>query len=359
VYLAHSLGGGAEYWLTENLQKHLEVGQGAIVLRGKDDPRKLLVEVHTPNGVTQGLIERENTSGLLGIPQKICLNYSCLVAASDPMGIVKDAMASLRQGDRLIVLFHDYFPLCPSYNLIGADGKYCRLPSSSRCEACYVGMISDRLGRYPTIKDWRQSWKEFLDRANEIVTFSIDSKRHVTKVWPDLTPKTVVRPHILQSSPAQVRRPVGSKVVVGVLGGIGYVKGAEVLKRLSKFTDDRFRIVVIGDMDPTFSDARIHVHGKYARKNISELAKSYGVTCWLFPSIWPETFSFALRECLSTGLPVIGFDLGSQAEALREHQNGTVIPTDIEARDLWRFLINRNDAKAFVGRRVPILGEAV
>ncbi len=43
----------------------------------------------------------------------------------------------------------------------------------------------------------------------------------------------------------------------------------------------------------------------------------YGITDWLIPSIWPETFSFATHEALDTGLPVWCFDLGAQSEAVR------------------------------------------
>jgi glycosyltransferase involved in cell wall biosynthesis len=46
------------------------------------------------------------------------------------------------------------------------------------------------------------------------------------------------------------------------------------------------------------------------------------------PSIWPETYSFATHEMLATGLPVYGFDIGAQGEALARAPNGIPIPFD-------------------------------
>ncbi len=68
------------------------------------------------------------------------------------------------------------------------------------------------------------------------------------------------------------------------------------------------------------------VHGAYEPAQIPHLAARYGVTHWLVPSIWPETFSFTTHEALATGLPVLGFDLGGQGEALRAAPNGHAIP---------------------------------
>lgn len=56
------------------------------------------------------------------------------------------------------------------------------------------------------------------------------------------------------------------------------------------------------------------------------MVRRYGITEWLIPSIWPETFSYATHEALATGLSVSCFDLGAQAEVVSRAQNGKVIP---------------------------------
>jgi glycosyltransferase involved in cell wall biosynthesis len=48
------------------------------------------------------------------------------------------------------------------------------------------------------------------------------------------------------------------------------------------------------------------------------------------PSVWPETYSFATREALATGLPVFAFDIGAQGEAVRARPMAPV-PYDPDA----------------------------
>jgi len=67
------------------------------------------------------------------------------------------------------------------------------------------------------------------------------------------------------------------------------------------------------------------VHGNYQVADLPALAARYGITCWLIPSIWPETFSYTTHECLQTGLPVFAFDIGAQGDAVRNAANGSII----------------------------------
>ena len=64
------------------------------------------------------------------------------------------------------------------------------------------------------------------------------------------------------------------------------------------------------------------------------LAARYGITDWLIPSIWPETFSYTTHEAIATGLPVWCFDLGGQADAVRQACKGGVIPIPAGMPDL-------------------------
>jgi len=90
-------------------------------------------------------------------------------------------------------------------------------------------------------------------------------------------------------------------------------------------------LVVVGDSDPTLSlPTNVRIHGRYDRDEIGALVARYGITDWLIPSIWPETFSFTTHEALATGLPVHGFALGAQGAALAAHPHGRLIPFDPE-----------------------------
>jgi glycosyltransferase involved in cell wall biosynthesis len=103
---------------------------------------------------------------------------------------------------------------------------------------------------------------------------------------------------------------------LGVLGNLNAQKGARVIQRLARHLasgGDPRSIVVIGNVDASIPlPARVRIHGGYDRDHIAELTPRYGIAAWLVPAIWPETYSFAAREALATGLPVIAFDIGAQ-----------------------------------------------
>jgi glycosyltransferase involved in cell wall biosynthesis len=130
---------------------------------------------------------------------------------------------------------------------------------------------------------------------------------------------------------APVPRPEGPRVL-GVLGNIAPHKGAALLQGIARRLPSRTpggiaRLVLLGDIAPGFPLPRsVRVHGPYEPEDIAGLARRYGITDWLIPSVWPETFSFTTREALATGLPVFAFDLGAQGEAVRASPNGRPLP---------------------------------
>jgi glycosyltransferase involved in cell wall biosynthesis len=144
------------------------------------------------------------------------------------------------------------------------------------------------------------------------------------QAYPEIAGKIALRPHPLHSAPPRLYPKPGARPVIGVLGNIGLHKGAGVLVALSRLIA-RSRdadLVILGQLDPAYNLARpARVHGAYTPDQIAALVDRYGITCWLIPSIWPETFSFTTHEAIATGLPVICFDLGGQGEALRRAIN--------------------------------------
>ena len=161
------------------------------------------------------------------------------------------------------------------------------------------------------------------------MVFSNSSATLVRKAYPDVTDAVVLRPHRLLTSVPKVEGISPDRRVIGVLGNIGYQKGVAIVSSLAQIleTHGAARLVVIGNIEPGYSlSASADLHGAYRVEDIPRLVARYGITDWLIPSIWPETFSFTTHEALATGMPVWCFDLGAQAEAVRAAPNGNVIP---------------------------------
>jgi len=334
VYMAHDMGGGAEHYLQRRIAEDVAAGgkdraDVAVIMR-MGGTRRFQLEVHTPVGVTTGGTDDfAFVKRLLAPAQVLHLVYSNGVGDPDPVALPGFLLDLKRDGqDSLEVLFHDFFPISPSFNLLSSRERFEGVPDSAARSAAHETRRPD--GTQVKLADWRAAWGDLLRAANEVRVFSNDGAAHVKAAYPDVTPTVVA--HTMGKLPARVPTPKDSAPVIGVLGNIGLPKGAPVLEALGAHVD-KDGLVLIGNIDPTYVPGpNAIIHGDYSLSDIEDLTRSYKISCWLIPSICPETFSYTTQECLATGLPVWCFDLGAQAEAVnravQQGARGGVLPLD-------------------------------
>lgn len=347
VYLGHALGGGAEDTVQRRVQADLAEGRSSVVLRVGGRFR-YMVELHSPDGVTHGSTDDETSlTALLAMLPRREVIYVCGVGDLDAHELPDRLIDwSAAQGARLCLEIHDYFPVSPSYTLLNHRGHYDGppMPAAHGADPAHQFVTRDR--RRVDLAEWQGNWGRALRHADRVVVFSQSSRDVITSVWPDLETGQAITlwPHPpLHTVPRVSHMPQVPARRIGVLGNIGLQKGIAVLDHLSRqlSVSKGERLVVIGNIDPTYPLSRAAlVHGGYLRAEIAALAERYEIDCWLIPSIWPETFSFTTREALATGLPVWCFDLGAQAEALRDAgQSAHVIPCPDDARSGARLIL--------------------
>lgn len=339
IYVAHSLGGGADDHLARRIIDDVASIGAAIVLRLGGATRWTL-EVHGRQGVCSAATDSfALIKSLLEPVRRRHLIYSCAVGDKAPWEVPANLLSLYRPGiDCLETLFHNFFPLSPSYTLLDGNGRYLGPPQPGQD----LDIVPD--GTDASLQDWRDAWEPLLVASDRLIVFSPSSRDIVALSYPALEQKVVVIPH--SDVTALPRLAVqDDPPVIGVLGNIGFEKGAQVLMRLGKALDPQLhgRLVIIGNIDPAYAPPpSVAVHGNYDIANIEALVSRYKINRWLIPSICPETFSYTTRECLSTGLPVFCFNLGGQADALGPAENGHVLPValaeDIEG--LARVLSN-------------------
>ncbi|MEO9779993.1 glycosyltransferase, partial [Sedimentitalea sp.] len=224
-------------------------------------------------------------------------------------------------------LVHDFFMLSPSYTLLDEDGTYRGPVESTRKDKAH--RVARPGGKPVTLQGWRKAWGGLMRAAQDIVVFSEDSRTQVLTAFPGLARRIVMQPHTLLGAVPQITRPEGEARVIAVLGNIGYQKGAAVVSELGRMieTVPGRKLVLIGNVDPAYMPpASVPVHGNYRLEDLPGLVARYGITDWLVPSIWPETFSYTTHEALATGLPVYAFDIGAQGDAVAKADNGHPIP---------------------------------
>ena len=323
VFIAHSMGGGAEQYL----QQQVRAAKVSVALRF-GGPDRCRIELDCPSGrLTANTEDLALVVRLLSRVSRRRVLYSCAVGDPDLREIPAFLIDLAQGGAALEILFHDYLPISPSYNLLDRDGVYRGVPQPDHADPTHSYRRAD--GTVVPLRSWQDSWAAALQVAQRLVVFSASSARIVAEAFPAAADKIDIVPHRPAQLVPPVTPPQTGRTVIGVLGAIGPQKGAAVVSEVSRALKGRadFDLVVIGRIAPGYPlDPKVPVHGLYAIEDIPQLVARYGITHWLIPSIWPETFSYTVHECLATGLPTLAFDLGAQGDAVRAAANGIVLP---------------------------------
>lgn len=322
IYLAHSLGGGAELYLKKRVNKDwAERALPSVILRVGGDARWRVEVIGGQRNCCGGLDDIQDVLRLLRPIQRRHLIYSCGVGAPNPIALPGELLALKTNSECSVdILVHDYFMVSPNYTLLNEIGVYI-----AQGQAFY-----EQENAKISSVNWQTAWRPLIAKADNVIVFSQSSRDIFLAAYPFARRKIKVQPHDLLVTIPKLHRPYPSagKRVVAVLGNIGFHKGAAVLGELAGIFDgDRdISIMVLGEVDPHFSLPRsVHVHGAYNLDALPDLVRRYEITDWFIPSIWPETFSYTTHEALATGLPTFAFALGAQGDAVASRENGKAI----------------------------------
>jgi hypothetical protein len=242
---------------------------------------------------------------------------------------------------RPVVWIHDFFTLCPGYNLLRNDTVYCHAPpiDSHSCMICCYA--TDRQVQIPRIRAFFAATVPIV-LAPSRVALDIWSKRS------DLpTSSRAVQPLaklVFAPKRAGVRKKQ-SAITVGHIGMKTYNKGWHVFDMLaSRFGDDRrYNFVQIGGgMELVSAPRRIRsVPATTTPTNPSGMIMAIaeeGVDVALIWPTWPETFSYVVHEALATGAFVVTNPHAgniSSVVAASSPQQGTIVKDEAELVNLF------------------------
>jgi glycosyltransferase involved in cell wall biosynthesis len=249
----------------------------------------------------------------------------------------------------LYVQIHDFFSICPSYTLLNNDNQFCNIPSFTKCNKC---LPANQSNTYPflnpeiRISEWRSMWERLLLSATAISTFSDNSKKLVLRAYKNLnSSKIVTTPHALLTSIVSIKisNTKPKNLTIGILGNISLSKGSLVLEELVniiKVKNFDIKIVIFGSVDRYLDPLIVHCTGEYRHDQLPRLFDKFKPTVFLFPSIWPETFSYVVQELMHYGFPIAAFDIGAPSERLIGYKNVKLIKYPSNSKNILNTLIN-------------------
>ncbi len=231
---------------------------------------------------------------------------------------------------------HDYAWFCPRIALVSTSRGYCGEPDVTGCKAC-VADLGTNLHEDITVQALRARSAADMASARRVIAPSSDAATRIRRHFPGIKPAVQAWEDDAALPPlTPVPHTVQRRVCV--VGAIGVEKGYEML--LACVRDVRARslpleFVVVGYTadDTRLMDAGpVFVTGEYADADATALIWAQRAHLAFIPSVWPETWCFALSRAWEAGLPAVAFDLGAQAERIRASGRGWVLPLGLQAR---------------------------
>lgn len=223
---------------------------------------------------------------------------------------------------------HDYYSLCPQFNLL-KEGVYCGAPplGSAECAGCSSGL--ERSSHVYAFRDL------FIQHRFEYIAPSDVA----AEIWKKTTlyPGSHIRviPHLeVYLSEYEVPTPVSDerKIRIAYVGYQSDLKGWQFWKRIASLVDrDEYSLFHIGAGEeevPGVIHQSLPVE-KGLEDPVGDTIRKLGIDIVVLWSIWPETFSFTLFESMAGRCFVLtSASSGNIAEVVRERSAGLVFPDE-------------------------------
>lgn len=332
LYFDHSLGGGATSYLNVKKEEFLTKPCCVSVVRFSIDRNNYRFSFE--NGRECLEYEFENITDILEIGKWLHFDeiYINELVTYPKLWNVHNCLLQLKeqQNSQLIMLFHDFFAVCPTINLMNNAQEYCGMPSEEICERCYSQ--KGFAGEYEckTRREWVEHWREFLQRCTEVRTFSEDTYQRVHAAYGDGLKLTLVGHQVNYAFPIHKETKTTKTLNIGILGVLAIHKGsnfiAELLDEIEKQKLD-VKVKLIGDTEKVDFGrySNFEKTGPYAPSDLPQLIYENDIDIFLISSVWPETFSYTTEEVIKMGMPIAAFDLGAPAERIRRYDKGLIL----------------------------------
>ena len=191
-----------------------------------------------------------------------------------------------------------------------------------------------------------------LGGARRVITPSADAAARIARHFPGIRP--AIEPWERDPAPLPPRLRRAPRRIV-VIGAIGVEKGYDVILacvRDAKARSLPLEFVVVGhtsDDERLLAAGSVFITGRYEEGEAIALIRAQNADLTFLPSIWPETWCFALTLAWEAGLSVAAFDIGAPAERIRRAGRGWLLPLGLSASAINAALLGLGDPRLAPG----------
>lgn len=340
LFINHSLGGGTKVY-QDNLISRFRNTKRIYSLELQLDYKTLILTDYNAENVIHHNIDLNQLDIILFKKILTMLNIS-LIYINQLVTYPVDKMIDLISNSEIKYTFfvHDFFAVCPSFNLINKEGNYCTEQSNAEiCQNClknnlYKNVLSYKNGMEKDISKWRAVFSSFLEGAENVIAPSKNTANIVKSYYPKLN--VLVREHSLFIPVKETfsKRFVEKEyITIAAIGSISEIKGSKILYEIvekikAKKLPIKIKVIGITNLQNSkfiSDDGNFEITGPYDNTQISDLLAQHEVSAVIIPAIWPETYSYTTTEAIQSGYPVISFNIGAPAERIKEYNCGWVI----------------------------------
>lgn len=239
----------------------------------------------------------------------------------------------------ICLTLHEFFVICPNYNLLDKANKFCDIPPLAECNDCTKAKTGYNVDRQKT---WQEIHTHNILFSDRTYTPSQNAQGYFKRVFGKAANNIIVREHGVKSTKRVIKpsHTINTRPCIAFLGGLSIAKGARIIMDLIKCDKQQeCDWVLIGEISDkelnTISQVNVIKTGRYTQQDLPDLAKELSIDFVVLCSIWPETFSYTLSECWGMGLPVIVGPLGAPADRVKQHGGGWMVET-LEASSFWK-----------------------
>jgi GT2 family glycosyltransferase/glycosyltransferase involved in cell wall biosynthesis len=340
LLITHGLPGGTTRVVRERASAAREEGLLPVVLRGVDGVSAI------------GLGEEDDYPNLFyrlpeELPSLLRLLRVVPVARAELHHLNGHDFSVTRLLERFgvpyAVFVHDYGWMCPRLSFVTGDGRFCGEAPVEECVRC-IAAWGEAMEPPVDAATLRTRSARLMAAAASVVAPSADVAARVSRHFPGA--KMVVRPWEVDAPAQRARAPARSRLRVALAGAIGMEKGYFRLVECARDAAARglpLEFWVVGyshDDTPLIATGHAFVTGPFRAEEAESMLRDSGAAIGFLPSVWPETWCYALTDLWRAGLDVAVFDIGTPAARVRATGRGWVLPLNLPAAAVNDALLN-------------------